>query len=97
MLRKSILLTLILLAVVALGAAQEQRSEIAVQGTGFFTKDSSGQGVSQHAPRRAACSSVIVTGLPAGSALKRITGTTATHSSFYRGPPFREFRPTSIR
>jgi len=49
MLRKSILLTLILLAVVALGAAQEQRSEIAVQGTGFFTKDSSGQGVSQHA------------------------------------------------
>ncbi len=33
-----------------LGAiAQEQRSEIGLQGTGFFTKDASGQGISQHA------------------------------------------------
>jgi opacity protein-like surface antigen len=49
MLRKSVFSTLIVLSLVGLGAAQEQRSEIAVQGTGFFTKDSSGQGVSQHA------------------------------------------------
>ena len=49
MLRKSIFSTLIVLVLVALGTAQEQRSEIAVQGTGFFTKDSSGQGVTQRA------------------------------------------------
>ncbi len=49
MLRKSIFSTMIALTLVAISAAQEQRSEIAVQGTGFFTKDSSGQGVSQRA------------------------------------------------
>jgi opacity protein-like surface antigen len=49
MLRKSILYTVIVLALVSFSAAQEQRSEIAVQGTGFFTKDSIGGGVTQRA------------------------------------------------
>jgi outer membrane immunogenic protein len=45
--RKAIVLLGVLL-LFALGAfAQEQRSEFSLQGTGFFTKDSSGQGISQ--------------------------------------------------
>lgn len=28
--------------------AQEQRQEVSVQGTGFFTKDSNGNGINQH-------------------------------------------------
>ena len=44
---------LILMASVALlfgisAVAQESRSEISLQGTGFFTKDSSGQGITEH-------------------------------------------------
>ena len=39
-----------ILALVSVTAvAQENRSEISVQGTGFFTKDTAGNGVSQHA------------------------------------------------
>jgi opacity protein-like surface antigen len=38
------------LLIPALAAAQDEpRQEIAVQGTGFFTKDSSGNGINQHA------------------------------------------------
>jgi hypothetical protein len=38
------------LAVVSITAlAQETRSEISVQGTGFFTKDTDGNGIRQHA------------------------------------------------
>ena len=43
----------IMFAIVALflgaAVAQESRSEISLQGTGFFTKDSSGQGTTQRA------------------------------------------------
>jgi opacity protein-like surface antigen len=42
---------IIIMAIVALSSlqvmAQEKRSEVSVQGTGFFTKDSNGQGVFQ--------------------------------------------------
>jgi len=39
-----------ILALVAIGAAaQEQRSEISLQGTGFYTKSSTGQGIRQQA------------------------------------------------
>jgi outer membrane immunogenic protein len=45
--RKAIIVVGVLL-LFALGAfAQEQRSEVSVQGTGFFTKDTNGQGISQ--------------------------------------------------
>jgi len=37
------------LFLVAGAVAQESRSEISLQGTGFFTKDSSGQGTTQRA------------------------------------------------
>src|SRR5260221_4451874 len=38
------------LLIPALAAAQDQpRQEIAVQGSGFFTKDASGNGINQHA------------------------------------------------
>src|SRR5437879_13624231 len=45
--RKAILsiVTVSLLAVATM--AQEQRSEISLQGTGFYTKDSNGQGIRQ--------------------------------------------------
>src|SRR5713101_5960388 len=47
--RKAILsvITASLLMVTAM--AQEQRSEISLQGTGFYTKDSTGQGIRQQA------------------------------------------------
>ena len=47
--RKAILsvITALLLTVAAI--AQEQRSEISLQGTGFYTKDSTGQGIRQQA------------------------------------------------
>ena len=38
------------LAIVSITAvAQENRSEISIQGTGFFTKDTDGNGIRQHA------------------------------------------------
>lgn len=49
MLRKAIVSSLMILALAVASGAQEQRSEIGLQGTGFFTRDSSGQGVSQRA------------------------------------------------
>jgi opacity protein-like surface antigen len=43
-----IIIILAVLVLLSLGAtAQEKRSDISVQGTGFFTKDSNGQGVRQ--------------------------------------------------
>ena len=39
-----------LLTLVSINAlAQESRSEISIQGTGFFTKDTDGNGIRQHA------------------------------------------------
>ena len=47
---RNFVMSLLVVLVLTLGAtAQEQRSEIGLQGTGFFTKDSNGQGISQHA------------------------------------------------
>jgi outer membrane immunogenic protein len=42
------LLFLMLLAVLPAAAQDEPRQEISVQGTGFFTKNSTGNGISQH-------------------------------------------------
>src|SRR5260370_8063912 len=51
MIRKVVVAVILGILVTASGAmAQERRwQEIAVQGTGFFTKDSSGNGINQHA------------------------------------------------
>lgn len=49
MLRKSVLFLATTSLLVATAIGQESRSEISVQGTGFFTKDSTGQGTRQHA------------------------------------------------
>ena len=39
-----------IIAIVSISAvAQENRSEISIQGTGFFTKDTDGNGIQQHA------------------------------------------------
>ena len=47
---RNVVMSVLVVLVLTLGAtAQEQRSEIGLQGTGFFTKDSNGQGISQHA------------------------------------------------
>ncbi|HEY1272068.1 MAG TPA: outer membrane beta-barrel protein [Terriglobales bacterium] len=46
---KALLMVVVLLALAGAAAAQEQRSEISVQGTGFYTKQSDGQGVRQKA------------------------------------------------
>jgi hypothetical protein len=46
--RKGVL-SLVTIAILAAAAvAQESRSEVSVQGTGFYTKDSNGQGIRQH-------------------------------------------------
>ncbi len=46
--RRIALITVTLVSLLSLGAAaQEVRSEISLQGTGFFTKDSAGQGTTQ--------------------------------------------------
>jgi opacity protein-like surface antigen len=45
--RKAIIVVGALLLFALGGFAQEQRSEVSLQGTGFFTKDTSGQGISQ--------------------------------------------------
>jgi outer membrane immunogenic protein len=47
MLRKVILLVIAASLLTAGAMAQEQRSEISLQGTGFYTKDSNGQGIRQ--------------------------------------------------
>jgi opacity protein-like surface antigen len=47
MIRRTAIMLASLIALLTLGAtAQESRSEISLQGTGFFTQDTSGQGVS---------------------------------------------------
>ena len=48
MIRRSAIMLASFVMLIAFGAtAQESRSEVSVQGTGFFTQDSSGQGVSR--------------------------------------------------
>lgn len=46
--RKLILMASVALLLGISAVAQESRSEISLQGTGFFTKDSSGQGITEH-------------------------------------------------
>ena len=46
--RKMILMASVGLLLSISAVAQESRSEISLQGTGFFTKDSSGQGITEH-------------------------------------------------
>ncbi len=45
----SVGMCLAILLSVSGATAQEQRQEVSIQGTGFFTKDSNGNGVNQHA------------------------------------------------
>ena len=47
--RKCILSVVAISLLTAVAVSQESRSEISVQGTGFYTKDSTGQGIRQHA------------------------------------------------
>jgi outer membrane immunogenic protein len=47
--RKGVLSLLTIALITTAAVAQESRSEISVQGTGFYTKDSTGQGIRQHA------------------------------------------------
>ena len=47
--RKMILMAGVGLLLSISAVAQESRSEISLQGTGFFTKDTSGQGITEHA------------------------------------------------
>src|SRR5437868_15020211 len=48
--QRTAIISLAVVFVLSVGAtAQESRSEISVQGTGFFTKDSNGQGIRQKA------------------------------------------------
>ena len=71
-----------ILALVSITAvAQENRSEISTQGTGFFTKDTAGNGVFERANDTGDFCSAIVTPSIAGSQPRRTTATTATHNS----------------
>ena len=47
--RKGVLSVVTISLLIATAVAQEARSEISAQGTGFYTKDSTGQGMRQHA------------------------------------------------
>ena len=46
--RKGVLSLVTIAILTAAAVAQESRSEVSVQGTGFYTKDSNGQGIRQH-------------------------------------------------
>src|SRR3981189_3155869 len=46
--RKGVLSVLTVSLLMAAAVAQESRSEISAQGIGFYTKDSTGQGIRQH-------------------------------------------------
>ena len=71
-----------ILALVSLTAvAQENRSEVSIQGTGFFTKDTAGNGVSNGATKRADFCLAIVTTSIVGSRPRRTTATTAIRNS----------------
>jgi hypothetical protein len=70
-----------ILALVSITAvAQENRSEISVQGTGFFTKDTDGNGIQQHATDTGGFLLGIVTVSIAGSQPRRTTAMIATHN-----------------
>ena len=70
------------LALVSLAAvAQENQSEISIQGTGFFTKDTAGNGVFDVRTRRADFFLAIVTTSIVGSRPRRTTATTAIPNS----------------
>jgi opacity protein-like surface antigen len=47
--KTAIMIASLALALVVSAPAQETRSEISLQGTGFFTKDTSGDGITEHA------------------------------------------------
>ena len=64
---------IILLSLAA--TAQENRSEISVQGTGFFTQDTSGQGSRGQRQRRA--------DLPLGTAITSTAGSPAKRTTVY--------------
>jgi K+-transporting ATPase c subunit len=49
MVRKGIAVLALLLTLTLAAVAQEYRSEVSVQGTGFFTKDSNGRGIHEPA------------------------------------------------
>lgn len=45
----AVMIAIVVIALGASAAAQESRSEVSIQGTGFFTKDTTGQGTTQQA------------------------------------------------
>jgi opacity protein-like surface antigen len=47
--RKTALIAIVAILLGAAAVAQESRSEVSLQGTGLFTKDTTGQGTTQHA------------------------------------------------
>src|SRR5260370_21974557 len=71
---------LALISITAVG--QENRSEISIQGTGFFCEGHPEAAAHSNAPARPAdfCLAIVTTSI-AGSRLRRTMATTATHNS----------------
>ena len=90
--RTAIMLANFVLLLTLGATAQENRSEISVQGTGFFTQDTSGRGVSRTTTDTGGflVDTVIIS--TAGSLAKRTTATTEIPRSIFLQADSRELR-----
>jgi hypothetical protein len=79
-----------ILALVSITAvAQDSRSEISIQGTGFFTKDTAGNGVFERANETGGFLLAIVTTSIVGSRPRRTTATTRNTQFYFGSTPAR--------
>jgi hypothetical protein len=78
-------------------AAQESRSEISLQGTGLFTKDSTGLGTTERSTNRGGFLVGYRYNFNRWLGVKRFTAMAETPNNFFRPPAYRGFRPTFTR
>ena len=86
-----------LLLLTSAAIAQEDRHEISVQGTGFFTKDSQETGISQHSTDTGGLLVGYAITSIAGWQPMRATGTFETPCKTSPSPGLSMFSPTFIR
>src|SRR6266704_3521247 len=79
--RNAVFITGLIALLISGAFAQEQRSEISIQGTGFYTKDATGNAVRQRATDTGGFLVDTATDSIAGCRLKQITDLTGTRNS----------------
>src|SRR6266704_5693880 len=79
--RNAVFITGLMALLISGAFAQEQRSEISIQGTGFYTKDATGNAVRQRATDTGGFLVDTATDSIAGCRLKQITDLTGTRNS----------------